>query len=76
MRTYLGVVTVDVSEIDTSMLGHSYYGSQETLIKDIRAIIELGDPPLQRSWLKEVAGKAEPVLWRFAEGTSISTVTK
>ncbi len=76
MRTYQGIDTVDVSKIDTSLLGHSYYGSQATLIKDIRALIQLGEPPVQRRWLQEVTGKAEPVLWRFADGLEASTVTK
>jgi esterase/lipase superfamily enzyme len=73
MKTFYGIDTVDVSEIDTSLLGHSYYGSQEVLIKDIRALIELGEPPLQRKWLQEVSGTAEPVLWRIAESVNRAT---
>jgi esterase/lipase superfamily enzyme len=73
MRTYRGIDTVDVSKIDTSLLGHSYYGSQENLIKDIRALIELGEPPLQRQWLKEVTGQVEPALWRFADSLNLDS---
>lgn len=75
IRTYQGIDTVDVSQVDTSLLGHSYYGSQETLIKDIRALIELGEPPLKRQWLQEVTGQADPVFWRFAEGYSADAMT-
>ena len=66
MRTFMGLDTVDVSGLDTSLLGHSYYGSQHDLIRDIRALIELNEPPLRRKWLQAVAGPAQPTLWRFA----------
>jgi len=37
-----GVETVDASAIDTSLLGHSYYGSSRSILSDIHAIMTTG----------------------------------
>ncbi len=46
-----GVDTIDASHIDTSMLGHSYYGDSDAIINDLRAILQLAQEPTQRTWL-------------------------
>jgi esterase/lipase superfamily enzyme len=47
-----GVDTVDVSEIDTSFIGHSYYGSNSTVLADLFELIRDSKPPDQRKWLQ------------------------
>ena len=49
-----GMDTVDVSEIDTSLLGHSYYGSNETVLADLIEVLHKSLPPQQRRWLRPV----------------------
>jgi esterase/lipase superfamily enzyme len=34
-----GVETIDASSVDTSLLGHSYYGDRPTMIKDLGALL-------------------------------------
>ena len=40
-----GLETIDASPIDTSLIGHSYYGDNPLMIKDLKALIELGYAP-------------------------------
>jgi esterase/lipase superfamily enzyme len=47
-----GVDTVDVSEIDTSFIGHSYYGNNSTVLADLFELIRDSKPPDQRKWLQ------------------------
>ncbi len=47
-----GMETVDVSEVDTSLLGHSYYGSNETVLADLIEVLQKSMPPRQRRWLR------------------------
>lgn len=49
-----GLDTIDVSEIDTSLIGHSYYGDHPELIKDLRALVELSQPAAKRKWLTRI----------------------
>jgi esterase/lipase superfamily enzyme len=63
--TFAGIDTVDVSPVDTSLLGHSYYGSHPLLIKDLRALMELGQPPSLRSWLTNLNLAPNEMAWRF-----------
>ena len=55
--------TIDVSTIDTSFLGHSYYGDNNSVITDIKAILDLRAPPEKRKYLTR---KIDPVYWVFA----------
>lgn len=41
--------TIDATGIDTSLLGHSYYGSQQVVVKDIFGVIVKGLLPPARS---------------------------
>lgn len=47
-----GVDTIDVSEIDTSLVGHSYYGSNETVMSDIYDVMHSDNPPDLRKSLR------------------------
>ncbi len=46
-----GIETIDVSSLDTSLLGHSYYGSSDPILLDIRQMIQLALPAAQRPFL-------------------------
>ncbi len=48
-----GIDTIDVSTIDTSFLGHSYFGDNTSVISDIQRLLTEGSPPSQRSCLSE-----------------------
>ena len=62
-----GVDTIDVSEIDTSLIGHSYYGDHPELIRDLRALVELAQPASNRNWLTRIPFPGSPDYFRFAE---------
>ncbi len=44
--------TVDVSEVDTSLLGHNYYGNNETVLADLVEVLHKSLPAQQRRWLR------------------------
>lgn len=43
--------TIDVTSIDTSFLGHSYYGDNNSVITDLKTLIDERLPPHQRKFL-------------------------
>jgi esterase/lipase superfamily enzyme len=43
-----GMDTVDASEIDTSLLGHAYYGTQKVVVEDLLELIIRGLDPARR----------------------------
>ncbi len=63
---FTGVDSIEVSPIDPSLLGHSYYGSHPLLIRDLKAIIELAEPPNHRGWLIPIAEAPPKTAWRFS----------
>jgi esterase/lipase superfamily enzyme len=40
-----GVDTIDASAVDTSLLGHSYYGDNRSILSDIHALVRGGNAP-------------------------------
>lgn len=62
---FRGVETVDVSPIDTGLLGHSYYGENPELIKDLQALVELNQPASNRNWLRPMNTFDNNVYWTF-----------
>ena len=58
-----GIETVDVSELDTDFLGHSYYGDHRLVVDDMRLVVLSHLSPKDRG-LKE-AKKKDLVYWRF-----------
>jgi esterase/lipase superfamily enzyme len=61
-----GVETIDVSSIDTGLLGHSYYGEHPDLIKDLQALVELNQPAKLRNWLSPISVRDSQGYWVFA----------
>jgi esterase/lipase superfamily enzyme len=47
-----GVDTIDATAVDTSLLGHSYYGDNRSVIADLFDLIRRGSPPNERFGLK------------------------
>lgn len=62
-----GIDTVDVTDIDTSFVGHAYYGDNTSVISDIFAMIHHAQFPHQRSWLRNVTSHNGPY-WLFDKG--------
>lgn len=58
--------TVDASRIDTSLLGHSYYGDCLPLLRDVRSLFEENLSPAERD-LKENLLTPRGTYWTFAE---------
>ncbi len=63
--TIQGIDVIDVTPVDTSLLGHSYYGSHPLMIRELRALIESGFAPMQRSWLTTLSNSQTPPLYHF-----------
>ncbi|WP_417730915.1 alpha/beta hydrolase [Rosistilla oblonga] len=61
-----GIETIDVSGIDLSLLGHSYYGDNETMLRDLYELVRQRLPAPQRAML--IARQAgELVYWQLAQ---------
>jgi esterase/lipase superfamily enzyme len=60
-----GIDTVDVSAVDTNLLGHFYYGDNSSVISDMFLVLTQGLPPAKRPRLKP-EGIAPNQFWRFA----------
>lgn len=48
------VDTIDVSGVDTSLVGHSYYGSNSTVLADLFELVHSSNPPERRKWLRAI----------------------
>jgi esterase/lipase superfamily enzyme len=59
-----GVDSVDVSAVDTSLIGHSYYGDNTSVIADLRDLIRNDTPPAKRACLTRHVRKTLP-FWVF-----------
>ncbi|GAA5511160.1 alpha/beta hydrolase [Novipirellula caenicola] len=61
-----GVETIDVSGIDLSLLGHSYYGDNESMLRDLYELVRSRLPAPQRNML--IAKQAgELIYWQLAQ---------
>lgn len=58
-----GIDTIDATDIDTSLLGHSYYGSNASVLDDISSLL-LGKPLSERSYLR-MQSNVTPPYWTF-----------
>lgn len=47
-----GIDTIDVSAVDTSLLGHSYYSSNDSVLADLTQLLLEDKPPQERPWLR------------------------
>jgi esterase/lipase superfamily enzyme len=68
MTVIEGIETVDVSPIDTSLIGHSYYGDNPLMIRDMQALVELNQPAAGRPWLERIARSPSLAYWVFRRG--------
>jgi esterase/lipase superfamily enzyme len=59
-----GVDTIDVSALDTSLLGHSYFGDQRSVITDLYYLLRDGLDPARRAGLR-TAGQPPNRYWVF-----------
>ena len=46
------VDTVDVSAVDSSLIGHTYFGSNDSVVADMLDLLASSKPPDRRRWLK------------------------
>jgi esterase/lipase superfamily enzyme len=53
-----GIDSIDVSAVDTSFLGHSYYGDNTSVVSDIRRLLQTGLSPDRRCGLQSVTSAA------------------
>jgi esterase/lipase superfamily enzyme len=58
-----GIDTIDVSYVDTSLDGHSYYGDNKTVVSDLFYLLR-GLPPKDRFGLKQMSGPTG-LYWLF-----------
>ena len=66
----------DVSGVDTSLLGHSYYGSSDSVLTDMAQLLHEVKPPDLRDRLKAVP-KGTLRYWQFlVEKMGLSSETK
>jgi esterase/lipase superfamily enzyme len=59
-----GIDTVDVSEVDTSFVGHSYYGSSTSVLADLFELMKSSTPADKRTWLHSMQRGALKY-WKF-----------
>jgi esterase/lipase superfamily enzyme len=59
-----GMDSIDATEVETDLLGHSYFAEAKHVLSDLFAVIREHRPVSLRAWLKEVASQ-EGRYWRF-----------
>ncbi len=58
-----GIDTIDATAVDTSLLGHSYYGSNVTVLDDLEQLFQ-NQPVESRHYLKSIVTQTRPY-WAF-----------
>ena len=61
-----GIDTIDVSDIDLTLVGHGYFAEQRDLLKDIHNLLTDNTPPDKRFALIPQQ-LAEKKYWKFKE---------
>ena len=59
-----GIDTIDVTAIDSSPWGHSYYGSSDPVLNDLRTLFTQASPARERTWLTP-AQRGDLTYWIF-----------
>lgn len=59
-----GMDSIDATEVETDLLGHSYFAEAKHVLSDLFAVIRERRPVSLRAWLKEVVGR-DGRYWRF-----------
>lgn len=62
-----GLDTVDASPIDTSLIGHSYYGDNPLMIYDLEAVLDHELPAENREWLRRILRQPSVTYWAFRQ---------
>ncbi len=65
-----GIDTVDVSQVDTSLLGHSYFGDNCSVIADMQRLMRDGKAPHERSPLTKKEKGPGLAYWVFPAGAA------
>ena len=66
-----GIDTIDATAVDSSLLGHTYYGSNVTVLDDLGQLLQ-NQPIESRHYLKSIVHGSRPY-WAF-EPMQISRV--
>ena len=61
-----GIDTIDVSGIDLSLLGHSYYGDNESMLRDLYDVVRARLPAPQRQSLVQ-RNSGSLIYWQLAQ---------
>ena len=64
-----GVETIDVSGIDLSLLGHSYYGDNASMLQELYEVVRARLPAPHRAQLIPI-GEGSSVYWRLSQQPS------
>lgn len=59
-----GVETIDATAVDTSLLGHSYFAEERSVLSDMFSLIRNGERPDQRFGLRRIDTNTGPY-WEF-----------
>ena len=62
-----GVETIECALHDTSLLGHSYYGSNPAILRDLFAILKEQTPAAEREWLRKNKIPFTGEMWIFQD---------
>ncbi len=65
-----GIETIDVSGIDLSLLGHSYYGDNESMLRDLYDVVRHRLPAPQRELLT-LRRLGDLVYWQLAQADNV-----
>lgn len=65
-----GIDTIDVSQVDTSLLGHSYFGDNCSVIADMKRLLRDGKPPQERAPLTRKEKGPGLFYWFFPAAAS------
>jgi len=63
-----GIDTVDATDVDTSFLGHNYYGENQTIMSDVRELIASDTPARDRAGVEPATSDAGRY-WRLVPDT-------
>jgi esterase/lipase superfamily enzyme len=68
-----GIDTIDVTPIDTSPWGHTYYGSSDPVLRDLGLLMSQSTEPSQRLWLAPAEIDGLPY-WVFQPASATARV--
>jgi len=66
-----GIETIDVSALDTSFLGHSYYGDSNSIIADMHHLFRTVRSARERAWLTSMERGGQRY-WEFRQKVAVA----